>query len=83
MTWRIVFTGKARKDTKELAGSDLEQILLKLISEATSGHRPDARLTGDLAGVSSRRITMQHRLVYQVLPEPGTVGVLRMRAHCQ
>ena len=87
MKWRIVFTGQARKDAKELACSGLKdkaQILLQLLSEDPfRTPPPDARLTGDLAGVFSRRITIQQRLVYQVLPELGTVRVLRMRAHCQ
>ena len=71
MTWKLVYTKQAQKDAKKLASSGLKpkaQELLALISEDPYRKPPPfEKLIGDLAGAYSRRINIQHRLVYQVL----------------
>ena len=85
MTWRLVFTKQAQKDAKKLAGSHLKpkaQKLLDLISEDPwASPPPFEKLVGDLEGAYSRRINIQHRLVYQVIEEEKTVKVIRMWTH--
>jgi len=85
VTWRIVFTRQARRDAKKLASSGLREkaeFLLQLLSEDPFRIPPPyEKLIGDLAGACSRRINIQHRLVYQVLQEQRTVKVLRMWTH--
>ena len=85
MTWRLVYTKQARKDAKKLAVSGLRakaQELLALIAEDPFRRPPPfERLIGDLAGAYSRRINIQHRLVYQVLEEARVVKVLRLWSH--
>lgn len=85
MTWKIVFTKQARKDAKKLASSGLKdkaEILLQLLSEDPFRTPPPyEKLIGDLAGACSRRINIQHRLVYQVLQDQRIVKVLRMWTH--
>lgn len=82
MTWKIVFTKQAKKDAKKLASSGLKdkaEILLQLLSEDPFRTPPPyEKLIGDLAGACSRRINIQHRLVYQVLQDQRIVKVLRM-----
>jgi Txe/YoeB family toxin of toxin-antitoxin system len=85
VTWRIVFTAQARKDAKKVAGAGLRpkiEALLDILREDPLRSPPTyEKLIGDLAGAYSRRITIQHRLVYQVLEEVKTVKVLRMWTH--
>lgn len=85
MTWKVVFTSQARRDAKKLASSgfkDRAETLLQLLSEDPFRVPPPfEKLVGDLAGACSRRISIQHRLVYQVLQEQGIVKVLRMWTH--
>ena len=85
MTWKLVYTKQARKDAKKLASSGLKPKaaeLLDLIAEDPFRDPPPyERLIGDLAGACSRRINIQHRLVYQVIPEEQTVKVLRLWSH--
>lgn len=85
MSWQLVFTRQARKDALKLASSELRpkaEPLLTLVQEDPFRHPPPfEKLVGDLAGAYSRRINMQHRLVYQVLRETRTVKVLRMWTH--
>ena len=85
MTWRLVYTKQAQKDGKKLAASGLKpkaQELLSLIAEDPFRRPPPfERLIGDLAGAYSRRINIQHRLVYQVLEEEQVVKVLRLWSH--
>ena len=85
MTWKLVFTKQAQKDARKLASSGLKpkaQALLALIAEAPYRRPPPfVRLVGDLAGACSRRINIQHRLVYQVLEDERTVKVLRLWSH--
>jgi Txe/YoeB family toxin of toxin-antitoxin system len=83
--WTVVFTRQAQKDAKKLASSNLrpqaEKLLAILKHDPFQNPPPFKRLVGDLSGAFSRRINIQHRLVYQVLPEERTVKVLRMWTH--
>lgn len=85
MTWRLVYTKHAQKDAKNLAAAGLKskaQGLLDLLAENPYRTPPPyEKLVGDLAGAYSRRINIQHRLVYQVLEEERIVKVLRMWTH--
>ena len=83
--WRVVFTKQAQKDAKKLAASGLRdkaQTLLDILAEDPfKSPPPFENLVGDLTGAYSRRINIQHRLVYQVLKAERTVKVLRMWTH--
>jgi len=85
VTWRLVYTKQARKDAKKLAGSGLKskaQDLLGILeNDPFQRPPPFERLVGDLEGSYSRRINIQHRLVYQVLPDEGVVKILRLWTH--
>ena len=85
MTWRIVFTKHVQKDAKKIARSNLKkrtQELLSLLEQDPLQNPPQfEKLVGDLEGAYSRRINIQHRLVYQVLVEERIVKVLRMWTH--
>ena len=85
MTWELYFTRQARKDARKLAASgqrEKAQELLDIIREDPFQKPPPyEKLVGDLAGAYSRRINIQHRLVYQVLKEKGSVKVLRLWTH--
>ena len=82
MTWKLIYSNQAQKDAKKLASSGLKpkaQELLALIAEDPySKPPPFEKLIGDLAGAYSRRINIQHRLVYQVLEDERVVKVLRL-----
>ena len=83
MSWRLVYTKAAPKDAKRLAAVGLRpkaEALLALLAEDPCAP-PFEKLVGDLAGACSRRITIQHRLVYQILEAERTVKVLRMWSH--
>jgi len=83
--WRLVFTKQARKDAKRLSAANLRskaEELLEIVKDDPFRAPPRfEKLVGDLAGAYSRRINIQHRLVYQVLEEERVVKVLRMWAH--
>ena len=85
MKWRVVFTAQAQRDAKKAAGAGLRERVEELL--AVLGEEPlrtpprFERLAGDLKGAYSRRINIQHRLVYQVLEEERVVKVLRMWTH--
>jgi Txe/YoeB family toxin of toxin-antitoxin system len=83
--WRLVFTKRAQKDAKKVAAAGLRdkaQALLDILAEDPfQSPPPFEKLVGDLAGAYSRRINIQHRLVYQVLKDDRTVKVLRMWTH--
>jgi Txe/YoeB family toxin of toxin-antitoxin system len=83
--WRIVYTREAQKDAKRIAAAGLRPKAEKLIEILSKNPfqtpPPFEKLIGDLSGACSRRITIQHRLVYQVLQEMKTVKVLRMWTH--
>ena len=82
MTWKLLYTKQAKKDAKKLASSGLKpkaQKLLALIAEDPYRRPPPfEKLVGDLLGACSRRINIQHRLVYQVFEEERVVKVLRL-----
>jgi toxin YoeB len=83
--WRIVFTTQAAKDAKKVRRSGLkpkaEALLDILRADPFQSPPPFEKLVGDLAGAYSRRINIQHRLVYQVLKRERVVKVLRMWTH--
>ncbi len=85
MSWRLVYTNQAQKDAKKLAASGLKpkaQELLDILAEDPFQKPPPfEKLVGDLSGAYSRRINIQHRLVYQVLEEDQIVKVLRLWSH--
>lgn len=85
MTWRLVYTKQAQKDAKKLSSSGLKdkaKDLLNIVAvNPYQNPPPYEKLVGDLSGASSRRINIQHRLVYQVIEEQKTVKVLRMWTH--
>jgi toxin YoeB len=85
VTWQLVFTKHAQKDAKKLAQSGLKesaQALLAVLEQNPFQNPPPyEKLVGDLAGAYSRRINIQHRLVYEVLEDEQTVKVLRMWSH--
>lgn len=85
MTWELYFTRQARKDARKLASAGLKEKAERLL-EIVRGNPyqnppPYEKLTGDLAGAYSRRINIQHRLVYQVLDDESAVKVLRLWTH--
>ncbi len=85
MSWRLVFTKQAKKDARTLARSGLkpqaERLLDILTKEPYRTPPPYEKLLGDLTGACSRRISIQHRLVYQVLDDIKTVKDIRMWTH--
>ncbi|MFK4751825.1 MULTISPECIES: Txe/YoeB family addiction module toxin [Oceanospirillaceae] len=85
MTWKLYYTKQAQKDARKLASSELKnkaQELLQIIEQDPYQKPPPyEKLIGDLAGAYSRRINIQHRLVYQVLEEDKAVKILRLWTH--
>lgn len=85
MSWQVVFAKHAQKDAKKLAAAGLknkaQDLLLILASDPFQNPPPYEKLVGDLAGAYSRRINIQHRLVYEVFNNERTVRVLRMWTH--
>jgi len=83
--WRIVFTKQAQKDAKKLAAGGLrskaEKLLDILRENPYQTPPPFEKLLGDLSGAYSRRINIQHRLVYQILANEKVVKVIRMWTH--
>jgi Txe/YoeB family toxin of toxin-antitoxin system len=83
VSWRLVYTKAAQKDAKRLAEAGLRPRAEALLGKhAEDPYTPPfEKLVGDLAGACSRRINIQHRLVYQVLDGQHVVKVLRMWSH--
>jgi Txe/YoeB family toxin of toxin-antitoxin system len=85
VTWRVIYTKQAQKDARKLAAAGLQQKterLLALLAEDPFRRPPPfEKLIGDLAGAYSRRINIQHRLVYQIIEAQQTVKVLRLWSH--
>ena len=83
--WQLVYSRQAQKDAKRLASSGLKpkaQQLLEVLADDPYATPPRyEKLVGDLSGYSSRRINIQHRLVYEVLPDERVVHILRMWTH--
>jgi toxin YoeB len=85
VSWELVFAKQALKDAKKLVASGLKPKALELLAVIAANPfqnpPPYEKLVGDLAGAYSRRINIQHRLVYEVFVELKTVRVLRMWTH--
>ena len=85
MSWQLVFPKQAQKDAKKLSAAGLrpkaEALLEVLQKNPFQNPPPYEKLVGDLAGAYSRRINIQHLLVYQVLPNIKTVKVIRLWTH--
>jgi toxin YoeB len=85
VSWRVLYTKQAQKDARRLAAAGLKvkaQSLLDVLAEdPLRSPPPFEKLVGDLRGAYSRRINIQHRLVYQVLEDEHAVKVLRMWTH--
>lgn len=85
MSWEVVFAKQALKDAKKLAASGLkakaQELLEVLAINPQQNPPPYEKLVGDLAGAYSRRINIQHRIVYEVFPSERVVRVLRMWTH--
>ena len=85
MSWEIVYAKQAMKDAKKLAASGLkpkaEELLTVLAGDPFQNPPPIGKLVGDLVGTYSRRINIQHRIVYEVFAKEKTVRVLRMWTH--
>jgi toxin YoeB len=83
--WKVVFTKQAQNDAKKIANAGLQQkveFLLNILRENPFKTPPHyEKLVGDLTGAYSRRINIQHRLVYQVIDEQKVVKILRMWTH--
>ena len=85
MSWEIVYAKQAMKDAKKLAACGLKQKALELLdvlaNDPLQNPPPFEKLVGDLAGAYSRRINIQHRIVYEIFAKEKTVRVLRMWTH--
>jgi toxin YoeB len=85
VSWRLAYTNQAKKDAKRLSHSGLkpqaERILDILREDPYRTPPPYERLVGDLSGACSRRINIQHRIVYQILDDIKTIKVIRMWTH--
>lgn len=85
MTWEIVFAKQALKDAKKVAASGLKpkalELLAILASNPLQNPPPYEKLVGDLAGTCSRRMNIQHRVVYEIFVKENIVRVLRMWTH--
>lgn len=85
VSWQIVYSKHAQKDAKKLAAAGLKpkalDLLAVLATDPFQNPPPYEKLVGDLAGAYSRRINIQHRLVYEVFPKERVVRVLRMWTH--
>ena len=85
MNWELYYTKQAQKDAKKLSQSGLKkkaESLLEIISTNPYQNPPPyEKLVGDLSGAYSRRINIQHRLVYQVLEKENAIKILRMWTH--
>jgi toxin YoeB len=85
VSWKLVYTNQAQKDAKKLASSGLRpkaEKLLELLRVNPFHHPPPyEKLSGDLLGAYSRRINIQHRLVYQVIKEEKVVKIIRLWTH--
>ena len=85
VSWQVVFARHAQKDAKKLAAAGLKsnamELLAVLAADPFQNPPPYEKVVGDLAGAYSRRINIQHRLVYEVFPKERVVRVLRMWTH--
>lgn len=82
MSWQLVYTRQAQKDAKKLSSARLKSkaliILEILMSNPFQNPPPDEKLVGELAGAYSRRINIQHRIIYQIYKRSKTIKIIRM-----
>lgn len=85
VSWQVLYSKHAQKDAKKLAAAGLKdkakELLAVIASDPFQNPPPYEKLVGDLAGTYSRRINIQHRLVYEVFATEHVVRVLRMWSH--
>jgi len=85
VSWQLYYAKQAQKDAKKISASGLkpkaQELLAVLAQDPLQNPPPFEKLVGDLAGAYSRRINIQHRLVYEILPQERAVRVLRMWTH--
>jgi toxin YoeB len=85
VNWKLVYTKQAQKDAKKLKSSGLKikavAILEILKEDPYQTPPPYEKLVGDLSGAYSRRINIQHRIIYQVIEETKTIKIIRMWSH--
>jgi toxin YoeB len=85
VSWRLLYTKAAQRDARKLEAAGLKpkaQALLEILErDPYQTPPPFEKLVGDLSGAYSRRINIQHRLVYQIMDEERVVKVLRMWTH--
>ncbi len=85
VSWEVVYARQALKDAKKLAAGGLkskaQELLAVIADDPLRSPPPYEKLVGDLAGAYSRRINIQHRIVYEVFPKERVVRVLRMWTH--
>jgi toxin YoeB len=85
VTWTLYYTKQSKKDARKLASENLkdkaQELLLIIAENPYSNPPPYEKLVGDLNGAYSRRINIQHRLVYQVLEEEKAIKILRLWSH--
>ena len=85
MMWKLVYTKQAQKDAKKLSASGLRKKAEKLLGilrvNPYQVPPPFEKLVGDLSGAYSRRINIQHRIVYQILEEERAVKIIRLWTH--
>jgi toxin YoeB len=85
LAWQVLFTKQAQKDARKIAAAGLrdkaEALLKVLAANPLQNPPPYEKLLGDLAGAYSRRINIQHRLVYEILKKEKVVKILRMWTH--
>lgn len=85
VSWALFYTKQAQKDAKKLAAAGLRDKVLQLLeilkTDPFQNPSPFERLVGNLSGAYSRRINIQHRLIYEVLPHDKQIKVLRLWTH--
>lgn len=85
MSWKLVYTKKAQQDAKKLSAAGLRssaEALLNILKENPFKNPPPyEKLGGDLKGTYSRRINIQHRLIYEIIKEKRTTKIIRMWSH--
>jgi len=85
VSWQLVFTKQAQKDAKNISQTGLKPQASRLLDllrvDPFQNPPPYEKLVGDLSGAYSRRINIQHRLIYQILKDVHTVKVIRMWTH--
>ena len=85
MTWTLYYTKQAKKDAKKLSAANLKDKAIELLSiierNPFANPPPYEKLVGDLAGAYSRRINIQHRIVYQVIEEDRAIKIIRLWSH--